>query len=81
MAKTVEQLRQSPYHQELARKMCAAFVAQQQGVTLSTAIKKVHEPVGDLWLMIAELAERAVSKAIDLQFPSEGSPRPTGLLM
>ena len=69
------------YHQELARKMCAAFVAQQQGVTLNTAMKKVPEPVGELWLMIAEFAERAVNKTIDLQFPSEGAPQSTGLLM
>jgi hypothetical protein len=81
VAKTIEQLRQSPYHQELARKMCAAFVAQQQGVTVNTAMKKVSEPVGDLWLMIAEFAEQSVSKAIDLRFPSEGASRPTGLPM
>ena len=74
MAKALAELRQSPYHQELGRKMCAAFVAQQQGITLNTAMKKVPTPVGDLWLMIAEYAERAVAKAIDLQFPCEGSP-------
>ncbi len=32
MSKTLEELRQSSFHQELGRKMCAAFVAQQQGV-------------------------------------------------
>ncbi len=61
--------------------MCAAFVAQQQGITLNTAMKKISSPVGDLWLMIAEYTERAMAKAIDLQFPSEGSPEPKGLLM
>jgi ribulose kinase len=81
VAKTVEQLRQSPYHQELARKMCAAFVAQQQGITLNTAMKKVPDPVGDLWLVIADVAERAVSEAIDIQFPSDGTAQSTGLLM
>ena len=60
MQKTLEELRQSSYHQELGRKMCAAFVAQQQGVTLNTAMKKISTPVGDVWLMIAEYAERAV---------------------
>jgi hypothetical protein len=69
MAKTLEELRNSSYHQELGRKMYAAFVAQQQGIALSTAFKNTPEPVGDLWLMIAEFAEEAVGKAMDLGFP------------
>jgi hypothetical protein len=81
MSRTLEELRHSPYHQELGRKMCAAFVAQQQGITLTTAMKKVPAPVGDLWLMIADFAERAISNAIDLQFPSEGAAQSKGLLM
>jgi len=81
MPKTLEELRHSPYHRELGQKMCAAFVAQQQGITLTTAMKKVPDPVSDLWLMIAELAERAVGKAIDLRFPSEGAPQSSRLLM
>ena len=81
MPKTIEELRHSPYHQELGRKMCAAFVAQQQGITLSTAMKKVPDQVGDVWLMVAEVAERAVGQAIDVQFPSDGAPQTTGLLM
>jgi hypothetical protein len=59
MTKSLEELRQSLYHQQLGRKMCAAFVAQQQGITLSTAFKKVPDPVGDLWLMVAEFAGQA----------------------
>jgi len=31
-----KKLRHSPYHQQLGRKMCAAFVAQQQGIALGT---------------------------------------------
>jgi len=81
VARAIEELRQSSYHQELGRKMCAAFLAQQQGITLSTAMKKISTPVGDLWLMIADFAEQAVGKAMDLQFPSGGAPRSTGLLM
>jgi hypothetical protein len=81
MQKTLEELRHSPYYQELGRKMCAAFVAQQQGVTLNAAMKKVPDQVGDLWLMTAEFAERAVGKAMDLQYPSESAPQSTGLLM
>ncbi len=81
MQRTLEELRQSSYHQELGRKMCAAFVAQQQGISLNTAMKKISNPVGDLWLMIAEYADRAVGKAMDVQFPSEGPPQSTRLLM
>ncbi len=81
MSRTLEELRHSPYHQELGRKMCAAFVAQQQGITLNTAMKKISIPVGDLWLTIADYAERAAGQAMDLQFSSEGSPQPKGMLM
>jgi len=81
MTKTLEELRNSSYHQQLGRKMCAAFVAQQQGIALSTAFKKTAEPVGDLWLMMADFAEQAVGKAIGVSFPSDGDQRSSGLLM
>ena len=57
------------YHQELGRKMCAAFVAQHQGVTLNTAVK-MSDRVGDPWLIVAVFAARTVSKAILAQFAS-----------
>jgi hypothetical protein len=53
--KTIEELRRSPYHQQLGRNVCAAFIAQQQGIKMDTASKKVEEPVGDLWLLVAEI--------------------------
>jgi hypothetical protein len=68
MAKNTEELRRSAYHQELGQKMCAAFVAQQQGIALNTAIKKVSGPVGDLWLVVAEFARRGCLEGAD---PSE----------
>ncbi len=58
MNKSIKQLRQSMYHKQLGQKLCAAYVAQQQGITLETASKKVSGPVGDLWLMLAELARQ-----------------------
>jgi hypothetical protein len=72
MKKSIEELRQSPYHQELARNMCAAYIAQQQGVTLETAIRKVSDPIGDLWFLVAEFARQGctVSTAMDV------SPKP-----
>ena len=68
MKKSMEELRQSPYHQELARKMCAAYIAQQQGVTLDRAIKKVPDAIGDLWFLVAEFARQgcAANTAIDI---------------
>ena len=74
MGKTVEELRHSLYHQQLGRKMCAAFVAQQQGIALNTALNKIPDPVADLWLMVAEFARRASMEAIELDCP-RGQPR------
>jgi hypothetical protein len=42
--KTVDELRSSDYHQELGQKMWAAFLAQQQGISLNSAVKKVEGP-------------------------------------
>ncbi len=56
--KTIEEIRRSPYHQQLGRNVCAAFIAQQQGIKMDTASKKVEEPVGDRWLVVAEIIRR-----------------------
>ncbi len=53
--KTIDKLRCSSYHQQLGRKICASFIAQQQGISLQSALKKISEPMGDLWLVLAEL--------------------------
>src|SRR5215472_9346541 len=66
--KTMDQLRDSPYHQQFARKLCAAFIAQQQGTSLGTAFKKVPEPLSDTWLIVAEFARQAAMKDIDEKF-------------
>ena len=81
MTKTLEELRNSSYHQQLGRKMCAAFVAQQQGIALSTAFKKTEEPIGDLSLMLAEFAVQAVGKAMDVAFRSDTNQRSSGPIM
>jgi hypothetical protein len=51
--------------------MCAAFVAQQQGIALNTALNKVPDPVGDLWLVVAEFARRTSMEAIELDYRRE----------
>jgi hypothetical protein len=78
MTKTRDELRNSAYHRQLAQKMCAAFIAQQQGITLNTALGKVPEPIGDLWLIVAEFARRVVMDTIDLDSPLELLRRSTG---
>ena len=34
--KSIEELRRSPYHQQLGRNVCSAFLAQQQGIRMDT---------------------------------------------
>ena len=75
MKKTMDELRNSPYHQQFARKLCAAFIAQQQGIALGTASKKVPEPLSDTWLIVAEFARQAAMENIDEQFGSYLSAR------
>jgi hypothetical protein len=47
--------------------MCAAFIAQQQGIALNTAFKKTSQPVGDLWLLVAEFARQGFSENADIE--------------
>ena len=42
--------------QELARRLCAAFLSNQMGVSMATQYKKMPEDVGDLWYFLAALA-------------------------
>lgn len=70
--KTIEELRRSPYHQQLGRNVCAAFIAQQQGIKMETAYKKIDEPVGDLWLLMAEIIRQQC-------FEGAGGVAPCGL--
>lgn len=62
--KSIDELRDSPFHQELAHKLWAAFVAQQQGISMNTALKKTDpeqfgERISDAWLIVAEIAIKA----------------------
>lgn len=51
-------LDKSRVDKELARRLCAAFVSQQMGVSIATQYKKTPENVGDLWYFLAALAEK-----------------------
>lgn len=54
--KTLDELRNSSYHQELGQKLLAAYLAQQQGISATSALKLAEGRVSDAWLMVAELA-------------------------
>jgi len=62
--KTIEELRLSAYHHQLGRNVCAAFIAQQQGIKLDTAYRKIEEPIGDLWLLMAEIIRQQCFQGI-----------------
>ena len=51
-------LDKSKVDKELARRICAAFVSHQMGVSVATQYKKTPEDVGDLWYFLAALAEK-----------------------
>ena len=70
MSRSLEELRQSPFHQELGRKMCAAYIAQQQGTALETALRKVSDPIGDLWFLVAEFARKGCTGGGDGKSPA-----------
>jgi hypothetical protein len=62
----LSELRESTFHQELARKLFIAYVAQHLRVSLSTASKKVEEgPMPDTWLIMADLARFAVESNVN----------------
>jgi hypothetical protein len=65
MGKTSEEFRKSAYHLQFGRKLCAAFIAQQQGIALDTALKKVPDPIADVWLVIAEFVRQAAMQSIE----------------
>ena len=50
-------LEKSSIDRELARRLCAAFVSEQMGVTVATQYKNTPEDVGDLWYFLAALAK------------------------
>ena len=65
MMRTISELRSSEYHGQLGQKLYAAFLAQQQGISLSSAFKKVESPVSDAWLIVAEFARQAYHLSVE----------------
>jgi hypothetical protein len=51
-------LAKDPVDQELARRLCAAFISYQLGISVATQYKKTPEEVGDLWYFLAALTRK-----------------------
>jgi hypothetical protein len=58
-------LDKSKVDRELARRLCAAFVSHQLGVSIATQYKKTPEDVGDLWYLLGALAEKLARQSQD----------------
>jgi hypothetical protein len=56
-------LDKSGIDKELARRVCAAFVSHEMGVSITTQYKKTPEDVGDLWYFLAALANKLVRES------------------
>ena len=56
-------LDKSKVDRELARRICAAFISNQLGVTIATQYKNTPEDVGDLWYFLAALARKLASES------------------
>ena len=57
---------------ELARRICAAFVSHQMGVTVATQYKNTPEDVGDLWYFLAALADKLARESQDTLYGDLG---------
>jgi hypothetical protein len=57
---------------ELARRICAAFVSHQMGVTVATQYKNTPEDVGDLWYFLAALADKLARESQDASYGDLG---------
>ena len=57
---------------ELARRLCAAFLRHQLGISVATQYKKTPEDVGDLWYFLAGLAKELASQSQDARYGDLG---------
>lgn len=66
-------LDKSKVDSELARRFCAAFVSYQLGVSVATQYKKTPAEVGDLWYLLAALAEKLTREGQDALYDKLGA--------
>jgi hypothetical protein len=65
-------LDKSGVDKELARRLCAAFVSYQLGVTVATQYKNMPEDVGDLWYFLAALAKELATQSQNSMYKDLG---------
>ena len=65
-------LDKSSVDKELARRLCAAFVSYQLGVTVATQYKNMPEDVGDLWYFLAALAKELAPQSQNSMYKDLG---------
>jgi hypothetical protein len=65
-------LEKSKADTELARRLCAAFVSYQLGITIATQYKKTPEDVGDLWYFLAALVKELARESQDTVYGDLG---------
>ena len=73
--KTIDELRSCSYHEELGQKLFAAYLAQQQGISMNAALKQVNGPMADEWLFVAECALQAHNACVERFLPQTGPTR------
>lgn len=61
-------LDKSTVDQELARRLCAAFISYQLAVGVATQYKKTPEDVGDLWYFLAALARKLATESQEASY-------------
>ena len=80
MAKTLEELRNSSYHQQLGRKMCAAVGSTAR----DCAEHRIQEDPGASRGPVVDdcgVRRAAIGKALDVRFPSNANERCSGLIV
>jgi len=66
-------LDKSKIDKELARRLSAAFISNQMGVSITTQYKKTPEDVGDLWYFLAALADKLARESQEGVYPRLGT--------
>ena len=61
-------LEKTSQDKELARRLCAAFLSNQLGVTVATQYKNTPEDVGDLWYFLAAFSRALAGASQDAPY-------------
>jgi hypothetical protein len=73
MSKTLEELRQSSFSQRAWAKNACRIRGSAARSHFRNGAQEDSNDVGDVWLIVADFAKRAVAKVIESQFLSQDS--------